>query len=169
MNKERLLLLADYLEGKKKFKGRAVPANKFDLEHYMEPYSAFSNKKFDVPKGAKKKKFETVKEVDGTKLVKPIDCQTAGCAIGWACSIPEFNEQGLFLEELDGGQYHFPILIQNDKIISCRHNASEIFFEIDSLEFICLFQPSSYPNGARNRPDLVAKRIRKFVKTGELV
>lgn len=61
MNKERLLILADFLD--------TVPEDRFDMRRWAD--AGFSDGK----------------------------CGTRACALGWACTILEFQQLGLYLEE----------------------------------------------------------------------
>lgn len=54
MYADRLLMLADYLQGVGQFEGRGVPKNKFDMNHWMATYHMFDNK-FEGLKTDKKK------------------------------------------------------------------------------------------------------------------
>jgi hypothetical protein len=69
MNKERLQTLATFL--------KKVPSNKFDLGHWRVH----------------------VDNEDGPPVTDLNECGTTACAIGWACSIPEFIEAGLVYKE----------------------------------------------------------------------
>lgn len=71
MNKERLNKLADFLD--------TVPEAKFDLETWR--VNAQGREAFD-------------ESTDNDHLLN-LDCGTRGCAVGWACAMPEFQAQGL--------------------------------------------------------------------------
>lgn len=62
MNRERLTMLADYLEGIGQFEGRGVPVKKFDLEIWHAPYEHFSTS-FEIKRNPRKKpfKYKTIK------------------------------------------------------------------------------------------------------------
>lgn len=164
MHAERLLMLADYIEGKKQFKGRGIPVNQFSIELWMAPLSKFS-KKFDIQSKPKRKKFTVVKKVSAVpdeiyKVLRPVELQTAGCAIGWAATLPEFNEQGLYLTE-HSDKYYAPVYIENgmayDDITSCKN-----FFDITLADLHNLFTDEGYKN--LPTPAMIAKKIRKYVK-----
>ncbi len=70
MHKERLLLLASFLED--------VDSNKFDLRSW----------RFDP---------EYADALTDSKL-KDTSCGTTACAIGWACTIPVFQKAGLLFK-----------------------------------------------------------------------
>lgn len=156
MNKDRLKLLADYLEGKGKFKERGVPKEKFDLEHWMASYSYFNNPHFNVESKAKRKKF--IRYQKGSNAVIPVDCQTAGCAVGWAATIPEFIDQGFYLIKVT--EISAAPMYDNN----LGDNAVMRFFDINITEYSDLFLPSAYEEPTRGKPEIVGKRIREFIK-----
>jgi hypothetical protein len=88
------------------------------------------------------------------------DCGTVACAVGWACTLPEFRRAGLTLDAsgFRGMQRGRP-----------RYRgwfgfkAAEKFFGLDSAAAERLFSPEVYPNGSRTRPQTVARRIRELV------
>lgn len=163
MNKKRLLTLAQFLETKE------FPKGKFDLHTWMSGLghvvgSGLSNttvkaawKRFkDEPDLNTKPAFK------GTRNdLKPLECRTAGCALGWATTIPSFRRAGLRLEgsmtgsdaqtlptyDGDGGMY-----------------AAVRFFDIELPIAEHLFHPMYYATEReRTSPKAVAKRIRKLV------
>jgi len=71
MNTDRLLLLADKLQGRGVYaEAGPVPAKKFQLREWFR-WSVLSDN------------------------VDPTACGFAGCAIGWACTDPKFQAMGL--------------------------------------------------------------------------
>lgn len=81
------------------------------------------------------------------------DCGTVGCAIGFACSIPSFIEEGFyfcngvpFFDDYRG----FPAVAN--------------FFEIAYDEAMCLFDPTQSKLGVSATAKEVAAHIRAFVE-----
>lgn len=129
MNTDRLLKLADFLD--------TVPVKKFDLSHWI---------------GWDELDFETrPPTLDDLEH----NCHTTACAIGWACTIPEFQDAGLVL---DDGEPFFDGHWDTQ--------AAANFFDIEYLEASHLFYSSAYRGNNRTRPSTVAKRIRKLVSDG---
>lgn len=90
-------------------------------------------------------------------------CKTTGCAMGHACSIPEFQKLGL---RLDHGYlsvsdknvfYRTPVL--DDKRM---YEAAQELFEISYADVEYLFCPDTYTEADICDPIAVAKRIREF-------
>ncbi|VTU32138.1 hypothetical protein H4CHR_02950 [Variovorax sp. PBS-H4] len=130
MNKTRLLMLADALE-------KSIPAEKFNLESWRRgTYGS-----------------ETTDE----QLVH--GCGSAGCAVGWACALPEFQRQGLVWNE-----HGFPEIRNSDH---GGWDAVEAFFAIDEDDAQYLFDSDKYRPGQHTDPLAVARRIRAFVADGD--
>lgn len=100
-------------------------------------------------------------------------CGTTACAVGHACSIPEFVRDGLVLRFTDplGGQSTLgcPVFKNYD-----GWNAVREFFSITGKISRYFFDPDKYPGDAS--PKCVASRIREYVakhspilKTGEML
>jgi hypothetical protein len=79
------------------------------------------------------------------------DCGTVGCAVGWACQVPELQEEGLHLKN--------SIPIYQDRY---AWEAVLRFFNLNEDEAAYLFMPLSYDH--RRFPKDVADRIRNFIK-----
>jgi hypothetical protein len=123
MHKERLLRLADKLEGKGAYeKDGPVPEHKFDIDNW----------------------------VTGPGYT-PLDCGTAGCAIGWALTEPWFNEEGLNLD----GDSTAPVYGGLD-----GWNAVQAFFGLHSGDAQGLFNQAW---NVTEKPTEVANLIREFV------
>lgn len=173
MNKSRLLMLADFLEGQGKFEGRAVKKDKFHLDDFNATYSKFSRKfkyktDFDKPIFTElKSKSKIVQKLKAKNRIPvvPVECQTAGCAVGWACTIPEFNKLGFYLtvDYLNSTQSSLSY-IDKDGELHTGCLAAEEFFDIGVAQFDYLFCTNSYKSTEASSPKAVAKRIRKFVK-----
>ncbi len=93
-----------------------------------------------------------------------IDCGTAACACGWATEIPEFKEAGLWLDTSRVGPPHAYVegCIMFGELADVE--AVEAFFEIDTKTVTFLFMRVSYDYWTPITPQLVAKRIRKYVE-----
>ncbi len=118
MNKERLRTLAKYL--------KTVPDEHFYLGSWTE--------------------------IDGGKIkngqISKVGCKTTACAMGWACSIPEFRRDGLRLEKvtLGGGFYKVETLVPVYK--NCEEfKAAAEFFDIGMSNAMYLFSAAEYEEG----------------------
>ena len=136
MNEARLLLLADALEHR-------IPADKFDLADWRNRGS------YDPDRDDRPRSYVT----DAALLH---GCGTTGCAVGWACALPEFNAEGLTWAECEPAYQPEP-----DALIFTHFEAVQRFFEIDHWGAHFLFLRSSYEDSAG--PLDVAARIREFV------
>lgn len=159
MHRERLTKLADFLE-----KLDLAP-HKFHLADWMGSYGHFAR-----CTGNDRAYYETVRKFvsdsnepafttndDGT--VQPIDCKTAGCAIGWAIAgIPEFRKEGFVFVQgatSDG----------NTAVPSYKgfHNYVAVarFFDISVGTAMRLFSQEYYTKAERRDPKAVAERVRE--------
>jgi hypothetical protein len=123
MNKKRLLILANFLDN--------VPYKKFDLSEWRDSDSPFSNRSDEA-------------------LLDPA-CGTTGCAIGYACAIPELKAEGL----------DWQIVPQYKTYSSWL--AVQKFFDISDEASQVLFSESKYPLHQRG-PRHVAARIRTYLE-----
>lgn len=97
-------------------------------------------------------------------------CGTVGCALGWACSMPEFKRLGLYLQEIC--EYvAVPALVVVDESDALGIDAAVLLFGISYDEAGLLFFPRdkyrvmdtlNLPDTAT--PKQVARNIRKFCK-----
>jgi hypothetical protein len=127
MNKERLRLLAEFL--------KTVNPVKFDLCTWRSPSPG----------------DWTISEVlRSDKSLLDNDCGTTGCAIGWACVIPEFIEAGLVYKE-EGPTF--------DGYVSWE--ATEAFFDIPPKVATLLFSSNEYP--FNTSAHVVADRIETVI------
>jgi hypothetical protein len=131
MNKIRLLILAKFLD--------TVPEHKFDLNSWRTTSVGVS---LSFKNGAV-----------SNKQLANMDCGTAGCAVGWACAIPEFQAQGLTWNE----KGRSPEFLDYWSWI-----AVEAFFELSASQSAQLFEAERYREGARGPKD-VAGAIRNLV------
>lgn len=138
---ERLLKGAELLEG--------VPRRMFDMRYW---YAARSNHVGPI---------KNPQMHDSPN----IECRTTACAGGWMASNPWFRQRGLKLKIKQRAlEYENADVVYNDL------NGSEAlaeFFEIDRVAAYTLFVDLASYHG-NSTPKQVAKRIRKFVKTGYL-
>lgn len=84
-------------------------------------------------------------------------CGTAGCALGWAASMPAFQRLGLSISDV----YGLPAPAFNDGLQGPMAAARAIFGEEQAV--IDLFVPSTDAE-EKATPKYVARKIRKFVK-----
>jgi hypothetical protein len=143
MNTERLLILAAFLE--------TVPEHKFSLSSWRDT-------------GLERLTLEERLSgyyISNKKLLNN-SCGTTGCAIGWACTIPEFIEDGFSWSR------NCPLLTDNSKEwrewMKVWHgfDAVENFFSIDGSTSEYLFMDTSYDEYKSGSKD-VANRIREVV------
>jgi hypothetical protein len=143
MNTKRLLILAAFLE--------TVPEPKFDLKAWRDP-------------GLERLTLGERLSVDYISNEKLLNnsCGTTGCAIGWACTIPEFIENGFIWSRT------CPLLTDNSK--EWRGWSKEWygfdavlnFFSIDESTSEYLFIDTSYDYDKSGSKD-VANRICEVV------
>lgn len=138
MNRERLRTLADFL--------KTVPPEKFDIREWRvlfhdEHYRDLDIDDFD--RGC------TDGELKG-------QCNTAACAVGWACTIPEFNTAGFFFEDT-------PTLDNGDGDILYAWDAISEFFDISESTATHLFSQHSYHTKLRVLPNAVVNRIEGLI------
>ncbi len=69
-------------------------------------------------------------------------CGTTACAVGWACTIPEFKEAGLLLRADDDGLFEPVFLTPNGELIDWI--AVENFFDITRWAALSLFHYDAY-------------------------
>jgi hypothetical protein len=172
MNKERLLTLAKFLED--------LPKHKFMFSTWMsatdsavDELEAERYAKALETRDKEKPAFTRINDtcIIDRVVVEPNLCQTVGCALGWAATIPEFKKAGLCLVSYweDGTNDGFVVLFDNPK--DTKHStysrdieAAAKFFDIDydNSQYLFLEGPDS-PKGYTTAKD-VAKAIRQMVK-----
>lgn len=98
-------------------------------------------------------------------------CGTLACAVGHACSIPEFQNAGLHLHRRSGLNFSTVAPVFGDYD---GWGAVHLFFDLNIRDADFLFSENEYPEQART-PAGVADRIREFVverqsviKSGEM-
>lgn len=143
MRKDRLLILADFLE-------TSVPKERFDLDSWVgEEYDE------DLP------------GIDPETLeYKP--CKTSACASGWACTIPALRKQGLKLLIDDVGftpsyrgetSWRAVADFFGLDYTICGNRCARS--ETEGAELFHIFSPEAYKKPPT--PKQVAKRIRDVV------
>lgn len=138
MNKARLLLLADALRHR-------IPPEKFDLTSW----------RFSPPPAADEDDDPNENATDDDLRHA---CGTTACAIGWACALPEFKEEGLSWEA--GGA--MPLYTWGDGHFRTGWDAVEKFFNIDYGQARHFFGSEKYNRHAH--PEQVAGRIEAVVR-----
>lgn len=91
-------------------------------------------------------------------------CGTTACAVGWACSIPEFINLGLHMPlHRVSAWSSYPVFSGQ-----VSWDAVEKFFGITQEESKYLFQSDYYYGTSEATPSGVAIRIKQFVKLGHI-
>ena len=153
-HRQRLEKLVDLLEKK-------IPPEKFDMKLWMRvSFTALS----DLHKSS----------VYDDLVLEPINaniCGSAGCALGWATTIPSFEKAGLRLfnkVKKDGNtltSWGCIVRLVNPKtgeFIASTYDAAAIFFGITYDEAVGLF--SFWEYGPEPTPKSVARKIRKLLR-----
>ncbi|VTU32133.1 hypothetical protein H4CHR_02949 [Variovorax sp. PBS-H4] len=133
-HKKRLLMLANALETR-------IPADRFDLADWR----LHAEGQYEE---------ERRRYVSDHELLH--GCGFAGCAVGWACALPEFNEQGLYWDGAMPAYQHGP-----EGPLFGHFDAVNWFFGLKQEHSNLLFAAGSYEGKAG--PLDVARRIRFFV------
>jgi hypothetical protein len=178
LNSKRLLLLADFLEGVGRYKGKGIPVAKFDLSVWMADSRLSRNRaamktrrvrKFpDAFKLVSKKAFylnneDSYFERGRRVFAEPVHCQTAGCACGWAATIPAFKRAGFRLAVRANG-------LAGDFKATVTYRgfggmaAVCLFFDIPQTIADALFLTTAYRDAT---PKMVGERIRLIVEAHE--
>lgn len=136
MNTQRLQTLATFL--------RTVPADHFNLRSWRSAKSGYTHV--------------------SDAVLESLECGTTGCAVGWACSMPEFQAQGLAWGTDGISIAGYPVYAQVDSVGNYRHSgweAVEAFFDIDYSLAEHLFSSSEYADNATSLQ--VADRIESTI------
>ena len=148
MNTHLLKILADFLDSD------AVAPEKFHLSTWIDE---------DI-------EAETFPELERKLKDSEIDCGYTACAIGWACTLPEFKEAGL---RFDLG-LNVPYVESEGEPQSVADWTSIAplakLFDTTTENITWLFLPSSYDETEENpiTPISVAERIRDLIAEHEL-
>ena len=170
MNRERLIILRDFLRS---FPLEMIEKKKFNLDHWMCSYQTANIANPGMYNGMESvDPFSFIGEAYKTgvntykKVVEPNHCQTVGCAMGWATTIPEFKAAGLRLIQNDNSG-------QGDAILQYRNpengftymtiSAISEFFSIQHGNAKVLFVPLYYEFEETMNPLAVADRIDKLL------
>lgn len=153
-NTRRLLTLADALETR-------IPADKFDLAYWR---SSNSNAFRDVTDDALRN-----------------TCCTTGCAVGWACALPEFNAEGLHWDVIEQQVAYTEVAFDSSKDGNYSWQSALQFFGLNEDEGTFLFLDTAYTDdegyalpglprdefgNPKLRPAHVAQRIRHLLAGG---
>ena len=163
MNTQLLETLATFLES---FPKDQIENNKFNLSGWMVS-NEYASREFDDKPQIKESDnpFSSIND-ENYNIVEPNYCQTVGCAMGWATTIPEFKELGLFLIT--------SALALNETEIHYKSRygmrAVQKFFDFQDVDTASiLFSPDYYNPKDITNPLIVAKRIRLLIKIDEVI
>jgi hypothetical protein len=149
------------------------------LKNYLEniPQEIIKKKKFNLNKWMAASKirdeselpFSKIKKIKslGQIIVEPNYCQTTGCAMGWATTIPEFKEAGLVLITGDSDIYSSHIAFKHKNKWYEHFAAAEKFFDIEYQTARILFDPTYYKFEYTRHPKYVVSRLNYLLKHGE--
>lgn len=184
MNRERVMMLLDFLEGKGQFEGKGVPAEKFHLGTWhsstavsyphMEKSHLNALQMDELEKSKDRSLLRSVWNILGElkntnyKKVAPLKCHTVGCAIGWAASEPAFMDLGLCLVAGPEASQAGIALVEDDQAVYYEEVAIRHFFNFDNMVTgLILFYPSRYATGKRTQLSDVIARIKYLLENGE--
>lgn len=137
MNTQRLQTLATFL--------RTVPEEHFDLQSW---------------------RASDDHELVSDEALNSLQCGTTGCAVGWACTIPEFKAEGLHWDVSDDGTTDYPGYGKDDTAeYATAWEAVEVFFNINYDTADHLFSCGSYDNNNATANE-VADRIEEVIAAG---
>lgn len=71
------------------------------------------------------------------------ECGFAGCALGWACIDPIFNNMGLYFNQITPA-------LKNNEYVFYGYDAAKEFFELNYKETEFIFDPDQYFRYDRN-------------------
>ncbi len=167
MKSERLILLADFLQGRGKYRRKGLKPKKFWMGTWHQSAHALSNKIEDgyCVDGMSKEAEQYIETVKRGKAFKgraenaiPIECKTVGCALGWAATIPEFRAAGLKLHRMGGGLLSDCATPYYKGAVG--FSAATEFFDLSRDQSGYLFDPTAYGPKTVTDIDYVANRIR---------
>lgn len=138
MYTQRLNLLADFLE--------TVPHHKFNLGNWRHADANSSNH------------LQYVKLIRDSMLLD-MNCGTTACAVGWACTMPEFIERGL---HWDAVSISYDCVSYGSNRTMVGWDAVTLFFNISREFAYAFFSDTTYPTNTTT-PTEVANRIRKII------
>lgn len=171
MHVKRLELLAAKLE--------SIPKHKFNLETWMAASNSgtirFNLKALETWDG--KGAFQTIRRdvsragdpYNATRnIVKPRECQTVGCAMGWATTMPEFRKLGLRLMAEHRDDRAVACIVKKGVITASHFNAAKEIFDFPHRIAEVLFDPSEYEHDQRDDPKYVIARIKDLIQGKEV-
>lgn len=92
-------------------------------------------------------------------------CGTAGCALGWACTIPSFRRLGVRLDVSTTGNCAYPVTVNGrGKPDYGATEVAQLLFGLNPNEANYLFYEGTSSNYYLHSPKNVAKKIRKFAE-----
>lgn len=97
---------------------------------------------------------------NGRGAKSDLSCGTSACALGWATTIPEFQELGMRLVA-DGDSYGHVVIGSLEN--SSPDHASAVVFGLNTRQHLLLFHPSYNRLGEDASAEQVAAHIREFV------
>jgi hypothetical protein len=178
-NIARLKTLADFLEGTGEFEGLGPPIEKFDMNHWFVDTNVYKSAEeinnSEWYQGMPRYRDEALKRAasKATRIPNtpafvtddlgalPVKCQAAGCALGWAATIPEFRQDGLRLK-LNEGMGADVMYMGDRNEIGAAH-----FFSIPYDVSESFFSPSCYVGvfvTSDITPTMVAQKIRAYIQ-----
>ena len=145
--RKRLEKLAEFL--------KTIPPKKFDMEMWMDT-------NLEMTEGT----------ADGDVPVDANVCGTAGCAMGWATTIPSFRKAGLrlfrnrtFFRDCLVSACHVALVDKKTgRRTALEFWAAADFFGISVGKAAELFSPDHYTEKQMKNPKFVSKRITNFLK-----
>jgi hypothetical protein len=156
MNTKRLLILAAFLE--------TVPEHKFNLRDWRESHELRGWR--ESHELSDDENYVSLSELNASLSNKSLmnhSCSTTGCAIGHACTIPEFIEDGFTWQDSSIGRHQGPLLTDSSSKPLCSGwSAVEYFFSIDQVTSQYLFDQTDYDHDKSGSKD-VANRICEVV------
>lgn len=154
IQKNRLLKLADFLEN-------TVPRKHFDLTYITHDKDTYDPKDDSKEVIENENKVLLVKLNEIKKDFKSHNCNTVACAVGWLPAV--FPRTFMWNKNAD-------VILryaENEKCPLTDFDAVEEFLGLQDSDIGKLFIIDYYPKDRRG-PKSVAKKIRAFVKTGNL-
>ncbi len=166
MNSDRLTTLADFLQGRGKYRHKGLKPKKFWMGTWQQSAHGISGRMnngycIDGMSNTVERYIEGVTKGKAFKgkdeNVIPVECRTVGCALGWAATIPEFRAIGLKLKLMDGGLSDCATPHYKGAV---GFFAASGFFDLSCDEAGYLFDPTTYGPKTVMDIDYVANRIR---------
>lgn len=149
-HRNHLETLADFLE-------KVVDPKKFDMSSWM---SISEEPQYWVPPPKVTEICHQESEVDTESL----SCGSAGCALGWATTIPYFRQLGLRLIRNYSENYCSIVLIDEKtrETKAVNFDVPKILFGMHLMDINYIFSAEAY-HGTNPTPRDVAARIREYL------